>query len=70
MVQELVLPGSNRRLWIESEEEGKLASMAVVQESDMVHEVYRARLSFISPRGGWGGWLVGRLDGAMAGRAV
>ena len=23
MVQELVLPGSNRRLWIESEEEGK-----------------------------------------------
>ena len=42
MVQELVLPGSNRRLWIESEEEGKLASMAVVQESDMVHEVYRA----------------------------
>ena len=52
MVQELVLPGSNRRLWIESEEEGKLASMAVVQESDMVHEVYRACLSFISPRGG------------------
>ena len=52
MVQELVLPGaSNRRLWIESEEEGKLASMAVVQESDMVHEVYRACLSFISPRG-------------------
>ena len=65
MVQELVLPGSNRRLWIESEEEGKLASMAVVQESDMVHEVYRACLSFISPPG-WG-WLV---DGAMAGRAV
>ena len=46
---------------IESEEEGTLASMAVVQESDMVHEVYRACLSFISPRG-WG-WLV---DGAMA----